>query len=304
MSGMEIVKYDSSFDSRMAEINPVLAMSVRYHGDVFRDSVLAAKTEKDIVGFGFLSAGPTFLDRERCGICHIHVEFTAERGNLLEVEASAALLEALTEEFHKKEAEYPDKKLVLRTWCRASATRYLEFLMQFAFMIKRSTPVMVRNLEDLSDLPEEPGLPRGFRIRKMQFDEPAMKRYIAATQKAYVVPDSAAELWFRLGGGETQVFCVMKGEDIVASVTVWPVTEYRYATENIFCIPEYQRRGIVSALLRYVLYRIREMGGTEASLTVFGDNTPAQLCYLSLGYEVEDIMLEMHYETEPEFLLY
>lgn len=304
MSRLEIVRYESKYDNGMVEINPILALSVRYHGDTFQDTVLVAKSGEDVVGFGFLSAGPTFLDMEHCDICHVHVEFTAERGHKLEVEASGALLEALIEAFHKMEKKYPEKKLVLRTWCRASATHYLEFLMQYEFMIKRSTPVMVRNLEDMSDLSEDYRLPKGLCIREIAFDEAKMKQYIAASGKAYVVPDSPSELWFRLGGGQTRVFSVMKDDAFVASITVWPVSEYRYATENIFCIPEYQRKGIASSLLRFALHKVKEMGGTEASLMVFGDNTPAQLCYLNLGYEVEDIMLEMHYETRPEFLLY
>lgn len=304
MDRLEIVKYDASYDRQMDEINPILALSVRYHGDTFRDSVLVAKIKDEVIGFGFLSAGPTFLDMEHCDVCHVHVEFTADRGNRLEVEASAALLECLVEEFREMEKKYPEKQLVLRTWCRASATHYMEFLMQFAFMIKRSTPVMVRKLEDVSDLSEDYRVPKGLEIRKMVFDEAVMERYIAASAKAYVVPDSPSELWFRLGSGKTEVYSVMKGDEFVASVTVWPISEYRYATENVFCVPEYQRKGIASTLLRYVLHKIKENGGTEASLTVFGDNTPAQLCYLSLGYEVEDVMLEMHYKTTPDFLLY
>ena len=304
MNRMQIVKYESVYDDSMLEINPILALSVRYHGDTFKDTVLVAKSEEEVIGFGFLSAGPTFLDMEHCDVCHVHVEFTADRGNRLEVEASAALLEALIEEFHKMEQQYPMKKLVLRTWCRASATHYLEFLMQYEFMIKRSTPVMVRNLEDMSDMSSDFRLPEGLSIRETAFDENVMTRYIAATKAAYIVPDSPSELWFRLGGGQTRVFSVMKEDAFIAAVSVWPISEYRYATENVFCIPEYQRKGIASTLLRYALHKIREVGGTEASLTVFGDNTPAQLCYLSLGYEVEDIMLEMHYETNPKFLLY
>lgn len=298
------VPYREEYFEAMAEMNRIMALSVRYHPDVFQKSVIVALLDGVPVGFGFLAAGPTFLDRKHCKTCHIHVEFTAEKGHPLEVEVSAGLLEELQAIFREMEQDYPEKKLVLRTWTRATAKSYLEFLMQFGFMIRRSTPLMVRDLSDLSDLSEDFSLPRGLTIKVLQMDDAVMERYIEATAKAFLVPDSAGELRFRLAGGTAKVYAVLKGEEIIASVTIWEISESRYATENIFCIPAYQRQGIASTLLRAVLFELAGAGVREASLTVFGDNNPAQLMYLGLGYEVEDILLEMHYETNPTFLLY
>ena len=68
-----------------------------------------------------------------------------------------------------------------------------------------------------------------------------------------------------------------------------------YATENIFCDPDYRRKGITTRLLTYVFGKLFEANAQCARLTVYGDNLPAIRLYRKLGYSVAYELLEMHY---------
>lgn len=174
--------------------------------------------------------------------------------------------------------------------------------MAHGFRPMRIMPILVRNLTDDDICEKEAVLPlenEDLEIKEMNpHDDAFIEAYTVTNREAFEVEDSANELRFIAGGEDSHVFAVMKKNRVIAAVTLWKITKFRAATENIFCAAEYRNKGITSTLIKYVLGYLKERGYKEASLTVFGDNLPATQLYFKLGYELEGNMLELHYETE------
>lgn len=314
---MEIIDYEESFDEAIKAIDPVLFYSIRYHGDVIKESVCLAVEEDELIGAGFLKAGATFLkvEEEQLPYYFIHAEYQAdeEADEESQVIASGMLLEELKERFDLIQERYSDKRLILRLFCNAEKTAYLEFLMYYGFRPMRISPIMVRDLSDesyemTSDMDEaqeknnpetEILLDNGevLVIKEMDpEDEEFAREYTITNREAFEVEDSINELRFTMGGQDAHVYAVMKDRRVIAAVTTWCVYEGRSATENIFCAKDYRNMGITSSLIEYVLSILKGRGYKTASLTLFGDNQPACRLYMKLGYEVEGEMLECHYE--------
>lgn len=53
------------------------------------------------------------------------------------------------------------------------------------------------------------------------------------------------------------------------------------ATENIFVLPEWRRKGIAKAVITEALKFLKNKGKSEATLSVFGDNGRAISLYKS-----------------------
>lgn len=58
-----------------------------------------------------------------------------------------------------------------------------------------------------------------------------------------------------------------------------------WLVENVACLLEFRRRGLVDLLLRHALGEGRERGFRCGQLSVFIDNTPAISAYLGAGFE-------------------
>lgn len=302
---LKITDYSEKYDEQLQLLDQVIFFTVKYHADVIKSSICLAVSDDKLIGAGYLKAGSSFLevDKEELPYYYIHAEFAAdiktEPG--IQIEASGMLLDGLKERFDALQREYASKRLILRLWCMADKTAYLEFLISYGFRPMRVTPIMVRQLsdEDLEYAPEKLLDRDGKELEieeKDPFDSSFMDEYLLTNKEAFEVADSANELRFVMGGPDSHVYAVMKGKRVIAALTLWSVTDKRAATENIFCAKDYRRRGITSCLINYACKKLREQGYEEASLTVFGDNQPAEQLYLGLGYEVEGCMLECHYE--------
>jgi translation initiation factor 4G len=61
--------------------------------------------------------------------------------------------------------------------------------------------------------------------------------------------------------------------------------EGSWMVENVACLPEFRRRGLVDQLLRHALGEGRERGFRTAQLSVFIDNIPAMSAYERVGFE-------------------
>lgn len=116
-----------------------------------------------------------------------------------------------------------------------------------------------------------------------------------ANEAGYGTQDSEDELRFRMMGENTKVFVAKADGKIVSSTTIWKIEGGRWATENVFTIPEYRRKGIGREVLYTALKYIQKQKGEMGTLTVVGDNKDAIAMYLSMGYSLMENMMEMHY---------
>ena len=132
-------------------------------------------------------------------------------------------------------------------------------------------------------------------IREFYDSPEEWKTYFEVNARSFGQPDSENEMRFRLGNPDCHVWVAIRDDALVAAVSAWPLGDGVYATENIFCDPEYQRRGITSRLLAHALGKLYDAGAVAARLTVYGDNLPAIRLYRKFGYSVAYQLLEMHY---------
>lgn len=304
---MRIVKYDVKYDEYIKDIEEVTFYTVKYHPDVIKESIAIVLDNEIPVAIGYLKAGATFLkvDKEELDYYFIHAEFLTSSVCDVEIQvtASAMILEELKAGFLRIQDRYSDKRLILRIYARADAVNYIQFLMEAGFRQMRIMPIMVKNLleTDTPCLGDKIELDDGqiLFIKEMDpNDDGFMSEYTKTNREAFEVEDSANELRFIMGGEDSHVYAVMDDNRVAACLTTWRINSNRAATENIFCAEKYRNRKITTQLLEYVFDKLKAWGYEEASLTVFGDNQPAQQLYLKLGYEVEGLMIELHYEKE------
>ncbi len=314
---IELVDYSEIYDDDIMADNPIFLFEIKYHGDVLKDSICVALYDGKYAGVGFLQAGPTFLCIESRDLpyYHIHMEYKAVSGLDCEIEVTELLLEDLKDSFSDLQANYPGKRLLLRTWNKADSVLSLEFLIAHEFRPMKVTPIMIHNLEDIDyDLPDSTSeytytLPPSKKsgeviIKPIEFTDDMWSQYLEANGDAFVVADSKNELGFKLNDPNTVVFGAFHNGRLVGSVTTWQLSETRATTENIFCVKEYQGLGIASNMIKYVSDYLIKHGYTEASLTVFGENLPALSLYLGLGYEIQNELLEMQYEVGFKPMMY
>ncbi|KKI90138.1 hypothetical protein WQ54_23890 [Bacillus sp. SA1-12] len=101
------------------------------------------------------------------------------------------------------------------------------------------------------------------------------------------------------GGTEWDTFTVFDGDIIVGSVMTWGLGEDRSATENIFVLPEWRRKGIAKTMITEALKYLKNKGKTEATLVVFSDNGKAISLYKSLRYKMLSINIEFGLDLLP-----
>lgn len=303
---MKTILYNEKYDKAIQNIDMILFFTIKYHNDVLKDTVTLAVDGRKVCGVGYLKAGATFLkvEKENLPYYFIHSEiFTDVSADpALQVGAMSLLLAELKRRFLEIQDKYSDKRLILRMWSPAENLDFLEFLMEHGFRQMRLTPIMVKSLTkkdikkddtDLSFIEE------GLHIREMDpNNDEFLKAYMVTNREAFEVEDSGDEMKFMMGGADSHVWAVMKEDRVIAALSTWQISEKRAATENIFCAEDYRKKGVTSALIKYVFSQLRKSDYREASLTVFGDNQPAMQLYLKLGYVLNGELIECHFEKE------
>jgi ribosomal protein S18 acetylase RimI-like enzyme len=304
-----IISYDEKYDKQLAELEQLMFYYVKYHPDVIKDSVYLAVENEKLLGVAFLQKRSSFLAIEHENvryhelIIHYELDYTYSDCNNILVQ----LLDKLKENCDSISMQYPGKRIFMKAWLPEEAHDRIELLMKHGFTIGRGTPILVRKLDDCGYIDTSVPMPLKVRfddrtehleIRELAFDEKTMAAYEAANANAFIAPDSTGDLWFKLNDPEVKVFAALKEDKIISSVTVWRVGEKRAATENIFCISDFRRKGITGAVINYACSYLKQCGYEEASLTVFQDNIPAFLLYEKLGYRYEKMNFGLQYEKD------
>lgn len=290
-----IINYRERYESDAESLNPEMTREIRSLRDVVKDSVCVALCDGEFVGFGFLAdANPYRVSAGEDKVRYLRAEFAVISGIEEEAEASVTLLEELMYRFDRLRCD-DGRKPVMRVWVKAEETAYTELLFDEGFRVGNVMTVMTRPID------EDDWVSCGdVEIREFFDSAEEWDQYFSVNARSFGEPDSENEMRFRLKNPDAHVWVAIADDTLVAAVSTWPVRGGVYATENIFCDPEYRRRGITTKLLTYVLGRLHEAGASEARLTVYGDNLPAIRLYRKLGYSVAYELLEMHYFGREE----
>lgn len=282
---------------QIQQIDFLTWLSVQWNKSFHREDCFVAVADDGIVlGISALAYDGTwyYLDSDRKDIDKYLCQITLEMSEAYEseVEVKDALLWALKNRLREQKKKYQDKTLAIRTWCDSDDINEQQFYLRHGFGEDTIKWILKYNL---SKEIKEYDIPDNIVIEEHSFEGDGMKRYSTANGLGYGVPDSEDEMWFKLQGGDTNVYVAKDGDTIVSSTTIWKINDERYATENVFTIPDYRRKNIGRATLAYALQECRKRNAKIATLTCIGDNISAIAMYLGMGYEVMDHQIEMHF---------
>lgn len=320
-----IVNYRERYHSDIEAMDPEMAAEIARHADVCRDTVCVALSDGNFAGAGLIAETNPCRVSEDETWQYYRAEFRAIPGIEDEAEVSITLLEELQYRFGRLPGR-DGRKPVLRLWVSAENTAYTELLFDEGFRVGNVMTVMTRPIDETDELleeeKEEPEDNRGpayepepepqfsmgsdenwredsesdeTEIREFYDSPEEWRTYFEVNARSFGQPDSENEMRYRLGNPNCHVWVALRDDALVAAVSAWPLGDGVYATENIFCDPKYQRRGITTRLLSYALGKLYDEGAVAARLTVYGDNLPAIRLYRKFGYSVAYQLLEMHY---------
>ena len=305
---INICRYTESFSEKIKKQFRTVWDEIETHGDVIKETVSVATENGDPVGVCFLmiTSSYYFSDLEHPG--YLNMEYEALSG-ADEIEISGVLIDALINDYKKICKKNKNKRLILRTFCTPTSVDYLMYLSSFGF---RAQNFMYRMKKDLTEVVPTNGdgsfsfeLADGKRTETVEVSAiradaggkiSGLDGYFEANKSAFGIPDSENELVYRLSEQCGVQFIAGIGGKVVAAVSVWENRPDSVSTENIFCIPEYQRRGVTEKLMRGVCSYLSGKGYREATLFVYGVNTYAVSLYMKLGYDIYGGMLHMLYE--------
>ncbi len=316
-----IVNYRERYQSDLEKLQPEMARELRMHPDVVRETACVALSDGVFIGAGFLAeANPYRVDAGDEQVRYLRAEFAVLQGCDEEAEASILLLEELQYRFDRLRAT-DGRKPVMRVWVKSEDTAYTELLFDEGFRVGNVMTVMARDIDETDEwledeiaevLAEENRGPAyeplladdadlasqaetDIELREFYDSESEWRQYFAANARSFGEPDSENEMRFRLKNPNAHVWVAIADDRLVAAASTWPVADGVYATENIFCDPDYRRKGITTRLLKYVFGKLYDAEARCARLTVYGDNLPAIRLYRKLEYSVAYELLEMHY---------
>ncbi|MCR5109028.1 MAG: GNAT family N-acetyltransferase [Lachnospiraceae bacterium] len=316
---IRIIKYREEYYRELLKTDKAVVTEITYNKDVIKDSVIIALTENEgrgnegerkenvLSGIGYILKGSSaYADNSYTGKRFLHAVFKGYGKD--EAEISELLLDKLISIYRE---DYRDH--TLRLWCRARNTAYLDFLVYKGFYVDNTMLIMEFDLKgEINDTDKGHGenypdhVNLSTCIVKYDKDLP-IDKYIEANADAFGIPDSRYDIMYRIGYCGAGVYTVYDAQEyadkreeakIIAAVTVWSLSADDsiriYATENVFCRSSCRRRGIMRSLLSHVLKELKKSGKDIASLNVYGDNKGALFLYLDIGYEVKDVLLELH----------
>ncbi len=305
---INICRYTESFSERIKKQFRTVWDEIETHGDVMKETISVATVNGDPVGMCFLMITSSYYysDLEHPG--YLNMEYEALSG-ADEIEISGMLIDALINDYKAICKKNKNKRLILRTFCTPTSVDYLMYLSSFGF---RAQNFMYRMRKDLTKVePHYGGDSFSFELTDKGKAETVtvtavkaeavektdgLDGYFEANESAFGIPDSENELVYRLREQCGVQFIAGIGGKVIAAVSVWENRPDSVSTENVFCIPEYQRRGVTEKLMRGVCSYLSGKGYREATLFVYGVNTYAVSLYMKLGYDIYGGMLHMLYE--------
>lgn len=294
---MQVRKFQEGDLEQIMEIDYMMWLQLQWNESFQKESFFVVEKNKQLLGVAALAYDGTwyYLDRDVDYIpkYRMNIHFAIKEECKQKNDVKALLIQALKIHFQQVKKAYPDKSLAIRLWSDSTDIEEIQTMLDQGFIIEDTMLVLAFDLNQ-----EVPSfrVPDEVKIGIHDFESDGMKQYLKANALGYDnVQDSEGELRFRLQGEKTKVFTAMVGEEVVASTTVWELGNGRSASENVFTIPQYQRKKIGAETLCTALRYLQKEGEKEANLTVYGGNYPALQMYLKIGYKLQYHLMEMHY---------
>ena len=186
---------------------------------------------------------------------------------------------------------------VLSVWCTEGDALREAILAQHGFERKADWQQFIRYRDLSFPIPEVP-MPAGYDVRPMRIEDIPSRSW--ASWRAFHPDEPEEEYegheWYAnilcapMYRRDLDLVAIADDGTVVAFCTVWydDVTRSGYY-EPVGTMPEHQRRGICSALLREGMRRLKERGATQASVGGGGlSNPPAEGVYARAFAEDRD----------------
>lgn len=181
----------------------------------------------------------------------------------------------------------------LQTFVNVRHETELEFFVSQGFFIVNTMLMMEKDLEEPVDQMSSK-IPAEF--KEYDFKAEGLKRYLKANKAGFDgIQDPEEQIIDQISQPHGTIHIAEKKGDILASVTTWDMGDGVFATENVFTVPKAREQGLAAALLTRVLELLKNKGAKRARLSVYGDDLPALLLYIKLGYHILDSNYELRY---------
>jgi GNAT superfamily N-acetyltransferase len=293
-----IRNYQDKDADQIAAIDVMAMLAYRYNGDYIPDNIFCAVNEEgEILGFGHIVPDATWFviedDSRPADFVHkLNVDITLNEDLNPPEKLRNELWTFIVNRAIEYRGRYPEKRVRVSHTISTDDLEEMDFYLSKGFDTRRTHLVMKRDLTE--EIPDHP-LPAGMVIRNWKMtSQQEEEQYLEAEAKGDLngAPWSLNHLRWNKGGGEWAAITAFCEGEVAGSVMTWSLSDERGATENIFVLPEWRRKGVAKAVVTEALKHLRDNGKKEATLGVFGDNGGAVSLYLSLGYRLMDTVLE------------
>lgn len=301
MIDFEIRKPQVEDAEQIGSLDFVLNMIYLYHGDLDkRNMFCAVNGEGGLIAVAHLMEHETFHaaghEEDKNFIRYLTYQILFANGAEDE-RIMDALVDALISRSREIKAEYPDKRIVLAQYLDTDNLKDLSYCLARGFTIRDTIVVFKFDLS--RDIPQYP-LPDGVQVRPFLLDNSAaLEQYHQAELSSFDgVAWSMNHLSWMQGSPEMVNFCAFAGDQLIGNTSTWRISDERSATESVFVIPEWQKRGVARSIISTALDHLKQQGKSIATLGTHGNNQKAIRLYTQIGYELYGFRLTMGYEID------
>ena len=98
----------------------------------------------------------------------------------------------------------------------------------------------------------------------------------------------------KLAMEDDMLLVAVDGNDLIGT-TIAGYDGFRGWLHKVAVLPQHQRRGVATALVRHAILKLRQAGCTKVNLQIRGTNSEVRGFYESLGFETEErLSMAMH----------
>ncbi|WP_160687615.1 GNAT family N-acetyltransferase [Clostridium sp. C2-6-12] len=298
-----IRNYCNDDADKIGSFDKVAELSYRYKGDFKPANIFCAvNSENEILGVADLEPHISWTPIEEnsqnqdyiyrlCVNIRINPSYEAHK-NL-----RSSLMDVILDRAKQIKKDYPGKKIRVIRYISADNNEEMDLFISKGFIAYRNSLVMKRDLtEEIKPCDSSPE----FRIVNWKMETAdEVKSYVETDAKCN---DGAAwnfdtVSWMRYSPEWATFAAFSKDNEFLGGVMTYLITEERSATENIFVLPEWRRKGVAKAFITEALKYLKNNGKTMATLCTDGDNKPAINLYKSLGYRMYCVNIEFGYDV-------
>lgn len=285
----------SDIEAVCQKVDPFGVIEYRYNDDVMRDQAFVALRDGERVGVMFFLRHFSWNGADEP--YHLLLPFIYASDS----DAKLALIARATEWLKGDCAHFAGKRPALARFVDADDMAEISTYMEAGFAAYN---VMPRLRYDLNMLREYP-MPEGAEIVPLANTEDAVREYIDASAAANDgTPDSANDIRFIFNEPSFRCFTARVDGKFAAAVSIWRIEDGVSAVENIFCVPEFRRRGLMKWLITYAMAQARAAGYDYCELGMFGRNLRAQHLYSGMGFKLHKLQIELLYPVDIPKTLY